>query len=1365
MDFEEEENSFYGSVPEFGAIFMSNIATKRVCFKKKVMGSSLSRASFVKKIKCGMVLFLFEYERRELFGVFRASSDGGMNIVPHAFSSSAGVDYPAQVSFTPIWKCSPLSEPEFREAISANYYSQKKFNFGLSRDQVQNLLLLFSTKKLRTKLPPRQLTRVNRKRVGENGSVVDDENHALSNNSGLLNEDDFKSSPVVAYRRNFWDRDTVRNSDTRPGVDMMNNEYGVCFSEGKYQDNVYSDSPSRKREDDDERIFFNDVPHNMENDRPLMKDMRLTEGRQFMMDDTFDNCNHLPSGMHSDDLVDPIHVSRKNYGAMVTERERIVNISNINFETGMTRFASHSGNSLLNGGFEERHNMDNTYSCDRKSDLGKIVENASSQPRLIHDSTESKHLKNYATISDITSAPFGSTSQSNDVLYGDPRHPVGCNRREHSPDAFVDPSFHGRTNNRFQSPVKDVRGRENTNDFLLGSHPSNKKSTFCQNVDEEGTNADWYLKKNAAKATSYVENFDRFHENTDEHLIGLPASNEQSTFCQTAAEQRADTDWYGKNNAKKAASYVENFNRVHENTNKFVLGSSVLNEQSIFGQNVSEQQANTDWYRMDNAEKAASFMESFDMHHRSHNEMKQITPPNSGMSFFETALSRITEAVNFESSPSKLQTVTTIARAPPSDHELSTSHYGNFSSHLVGGRSSSIHEKNSHCLRGMPYHEKVGGTTGHPDITFADHRERSYLPLQPRIRESHFEFEYAKNLGLHSYEVLPSQDMASMAVAGPGDAAPEGENAGFSHLSFDLKSYPSHATERTSLPPGIRECMAVQETDGMIMGDEFSQMDQKNNYDLYETNTGNDGTYHNLSSEMSGSGFRQFNRKSVFSRLSANKCSLKEKQTGYVTSHNDLLDTPVDDVPDTSVDDVMGMLQSQLSQVLLVKRQMKFKPLGKCPDNSEVTTCGKHDNDLKKNVPQATEQNVISRAARETRVVDFGRRSDLMKKSHDRDSSVAEKLAIAPKHRQLKRGLMSKEKMPSEIEIADSSMVKEMPFIAPNHRQLKRDLMSKEKIPSENEIVKDPACKPTKRRKLVRPFFGNVGACFLGNHHSDETSNDNPIFVKAHQHCATSQEPEPVNEPPLSGQDSRNRDPDGNITNQNSGSSNVLPATVCENKDSNMNQRSDNPVFVKARQHCATSQEPEPVIELPLSGHDSRNRDPDGNITNQNSGSSNVLPATVCENKDSNMKQRSDNPVFVKARQHCATSQEPELVLELPLSGHDSRNRDPDGNITNQNSGSSNVLPASVCESKDSNMKQRSECENYSSKMHDFSSMEPDEKYPGKLSQIEPLETPQCTHGISCPEAGGDGTSEATKVADNVSCLDDLQGVEKCFMS
>lgn len=41
-----------------------------------------------------------------------------------------------QVCFTLIWHCDPLSEQEFRNAIRENYFSAKKFNFGLSEDQV-----------------------------------------------------------------------------------------------------------------------------------------------------------------------------------------------------------------------------------------------------------------------------------------------------------------------------------------------------------------------------------------------------------------------------------------------------------------------------------------------------------------------------------------------------------------------------------------------------------------------------------------------------------------------------------------------------------------------------------------------------------------------------------------------------------------------------------------------------------------------------------------------------------------------------------------------------------------------------------------------------------------------------------------------------------------------------------------------------------------------------------------------------------------------------------------------------------------------------------------------------------------------------
>lgn len=79
-----------------GAIFMCNRRTKKECLGRKLFGFPYNQADFVKKVKAGMVLFLFEYEERKLHGVFEATSDGAQNIVPAAFSSSGRL-YPSQV--------------------------------------------------------------------------------------------------------------------------------------------------------------------------------------------------------------------------------------------------------------------------------------------------------------------------------------------------------------------------------------------------------------------------------------------------------------------------------------------------------------------------------------------------------------------------------------------------------------------------------------------------------------------------------------------------------------------------------------------------------------------------------------------------------------------------------------------------------------------------------------------------------------------------------------------------------------------------------------------------------------------------------------------------------------------------------------------------------------------------------------------------------------------------------------------------------------------------------------------------------------------------------------------------------------------
>ncbi|KAK8968844.1 hypothetical protein KSP40_PGU004504 [Platanthera guangdongensis] len=128
-----------------GAIFMWNKFTKKECFRRKLFGLQSNHSDIVKLVKTGTILFLFEPEERKLNGVFRATSDGAMNIVPSAFSSSQK-RFPAQVRFETLCSCRPLSENEFREAIEENYFSPTKFTFALSRQQVCKLIFLFSSR-------------------------------------------------------------------------------------------------------------------------------------------------------------------------------------------------------------------------------------------------------------------------------------------------------------------------------------------------------------------------------------------------------------------------------------------------------------------------------------------------------------------------------------------------------------------------------------------------------------------------------------------------------------------------------------------------------------------------------------------------------------------------------------------------------------------------------------------------------------------------------------------------------------------------------------------------------------------------------------------------------------------------------------------------------------------------------------------------------------------------------------------------------------------------------------------------------------------------------------------------------------------
>ncbi|GMH38043.1 hypothetical protein BSKO_05927 [Bryopsis sp. KO-2023] len=128
-----------------GVIFTCTDDSFDDCLKAGVFGLPRNHFQYVQYVRPSMVLFLFNFNTRELHGIFRAVTQGKLDGRPGGVDSHWASNFPAQVYVDTSDRYPPLPEAAFKLAIIDNYHStsSSQFAFELDTEQVARISELF----------------------------------------------------------------------------------------------------------------------------------------------------------------------------------------------------------------------------------------------------------------------------------------------------------------------------------------------------------------------------------------------------------------------------------------------------------------------------------------------------------------------------------------------------------------------------------------------------------------------------------------------------------------------------------------------------------------------------------------------------------------------------------------------------------------------------------------------------------------------------------------------------------------------------------------------------------------------------------------------------------------------------------------------------------------------------------------------------------------------------------------------------------------------------------------------------------------------------------------------------------------------